>query len=75
MTDKPNPLDRLLRPDWRDKAAEAGAYWRETFRTPTERTCRARAETAAIKIGHGSARRQLGLCRDEGSQSHDNATS
>ena len=40
-------FDRV-RPNWREEAAECGAYWRKTFQTPSERTLKAMREEARI---------------------------
>lgn len=47
--DPPNPLDKLLAPGWREKAAEAEACWAKTFRTPSARTADAIRMEAAIR--------------------------
>ena len=52
----PPPFKTIFDSDaWKEterKAAEAGAYWRKHFQTPTQRFLKAQAETERIRATH-----------------------
>ena len=52
---EPHPFDKTLGPDWRERAAECGAFWRKTFQTTTERILQSeRADAYARHCGRGN---------------------